>query len=60
MVNNNLNDSEFRERKKTYVLLTIYKPLECTLNGAKGDGRQQGSCQDGYLCLSDGTCRGKL
>ena len=39
---------------------TIHKSLECTLNGAKGDGRQQGSCQDGYLCLSDGTCRGKL
>ena len=40
----------------TYI---CHKHLECNVNGAKGDGKSQGSCDEGRFCLSDGTCGGR-
>ena len=30
--------------------------LGCNVDGSKGDGTEQGTCSNGYLCNSDGGC----
>ena len=31
--------------------------LECTVDGHRGFGTSQGTCNDGQLCYADGKCR---
>ena len=30
--------------------------LGCEVNGRSGDGTKRGTCTEGHLCRSDGTC----
>ena len=38
------------------LLLFLFHLAQCTVNGAPGDGLEQGTCEPGWLCYSDGGC----
>ena len=50
---------EYYEYRRFYNLVISYSE-RCDVDGIDGDGKSQGNCGTGLLCLADGKCRGRV